>query len=98
MPWEAYCLFMYVHLVTNYKHTGVCTAGVRETWRSLFLIGPKYTNTCHNEQLCVGLKAGIDGAGVHGVQAIWGAISSTKNWGFLLVDTKKSGLGLILAQ
>ena len=42
---------------------------------------------CHNYQMCVGLKSGIEGA-VHGVQAIWDRNAATEYWIFLLVDAK----------
>ena len=45
------------------------------------------TYTFMDNQLCSGLKALIDGS-VNGVQAVWEANSSTKNWGFILVNAK----------
>ena len=68
---------------------------VGETWRCLFtkcvlrVTGPKDTNGCQDDQLCVGLKAGIDGV-VYGVQYIWGANSSIEDWVLLMVDAKKA--------
>ena len=50
---------------------------------------PEATIACRYDQLCAGLKAGIDGA-VHGVQDIWDENSTTEDWGFLLVDKKNS--------
>ena len=44
---------------------------------------------CQDDQLCAGLKAGIDGA-IHGVQALWDENSSTEEWDFLLVDAKNA--------
>ena len=44
---------------------------------------------CQDYHLCDGIKAAIGGA-VHGVQAIWDDKSITEDWGFLLVDAKKS--------
>ena len=44
----------------------------------------KSTNAFQDEHLCDGLNAVIDGP-VYGVQDIWGAASSTENWGFLLL-------------
>ena len=47
------------------------------------------TIACQDEQLCAGLKAGIDGA-IHGVQALWDENSTTEEWGFFLVDAKNT--------
>ena len=44
---------------------------------------------CQYEQLCAGLKAGIDGA-IHRVQAVWDENLSTEEWGFLLVDANNA--------
>ena len=82
---------MYGRLIALDKHPGVRPVRVGENWIQLFakcvlkVMGPEATNGCQDDQLCAGLKAGIDGA-VHGVQYIWGANSSTENWVFLLVD------------
>ena len=51
------------------------------------VMGPESTNACQDDQLCAGLKAGINGD-IHGVQAIWVANSSMEDLGFLLVDAK----------
>ena len=40
---------------------------------------PESTIKCQDEQLCSGLKAGIDGV-FHGVQAIWDKKSNTEDW------------------
>ena len=42
---------------------------------------------CQYDQLCAGLKVGIDDA-IHGVQALWDENLTTEEWGFLLVDAK----------
>ena len=68
--------FMSSRLVLLDKQTGVRPVGVRETWRHIFskivikVTGPEATMTCQHDQLCSGLKVGIDGA-FHGVQDIW---------------------------
>ena len=48
-------------------------------------MGPEATMACQYDQLCDGLKAGIDGA-INRVQALQDENSSTEEWGFLLVD------------
>ena len=78
-------------LVLLDKQTGVRPVGVRETWRHIFskivikVTGPEATMTCQHDQLCSGLKVGIDGA-FHGVQDIWDENLTTEEWRFLLVD------------
>ena len=41
--------------------------------------------SCQDDQMCAGLKAGIDSA-IHGVQDLWDENLITENWVFLLVD------------
>lgn len=55
----------------------------------LKVTGPEATYSCKYGQLCVGLKAVIDGA-VHGVQSILYSNATEENWGFLLVNAKNS--------
>ena len=43
--------------------------------------------TCQDDQLCAGLKAGIDGA-ANGFQANWDENLTAQYWVFLPVDTK----------
>ena len=50
-------------------------------------MGPKSTNACQYDQLCAGIKAGIDGA-INWVQGIWDTKSTMEDWGFILVDAK----------
>ena len=94
-PWAAYHSFMSGLLIEFDKQPDVHPVGVRENWRRLFakivikVTVPEATIACRYDQLCAGLKAGIDGA-VHGVQAIWDENSTTEDWGFLLVDKKNS--------
>ena len=72
----AYCTFMSGRFISLDKHPGVRPVGVGETWRRLFskiiltVKGLEATMVCHDDQLCAGLKAGINGA-IQGVQALW---------------------------
>ena len=50
---------------------------------------PESTMACQYDQLCAGLKAGIDGA-THGVQALWDKKSTMEEWGVLLVDANNA--------
>ena len=52
-------------------------------------MGTKSTNVCQDDQLCDGLKVGIDRY-IHGVKYICYAESSTEDWGLLLVDAKNA--------
>ena len=82
-PWVAYCEFMCSRLIALDKHPGVRPVGVVETWRSLFanivlmVTGPKAIMVCQDDQLCAGLKTGINGA-IHRVQTLWDKKSSTE--------------------
>ena len=42
---------------------------------------------CQDDQLCAGLKAGIDGV-IHRVQALLDENPTTDYWGLLLIDAK----------
>ena len=67
---------MSCRLIALEKQPGVRPVGVGETWRRLFskiiltVKGLEATMVCHDDQLCAGLKAGINGA-IQGVQALW---------------------------
>ena len=52
---------------------------------------PEATSAFQDDHFCARLKAGIGGT-VQGVQAIWDSKSTTEDWGFLLVDAKKTRL------
>ena len=56
---------------------------------ALKFTGQEATMAFQDDQLCAGLKAGINGA-IHGVQALWDEKSSTDEWGVLLVDAKNA--------
>ena len=66
---------MSVRQIALDKHPGVRPVGIRETWWRLFsnivlkVTGLESTMSCQYEQLCAGLKAGIDSI-IHGVQAL----------------------------
>ena len=86
-PWAAYHAFMSGWLIAFDKHPGVRPVGIGETRRRIFsnivikVTGPEATMGCKNDQLCDGLKAGINGA-IHGVQAILDENLSTEEWFF----------------
>ena len=94
-PWAAYRAFMSGHLIALDKNPGVRPVGVGETWRSLFskivlkVTVPEATMACQDDHMCAILKAGINGA-IHKVQALWDENLTTKDWGFLLVDSNNA--------
>ena len=47
------------------------------------------THACKDDQICAGLKTGINGA-VHMVKSIWDTHSTEEKWGFLLVVAKNA--------
>ena len=68
--------FMSSRLIAIDKQPGVRPVGVGETWHHIFSnIVLKVTVTeenmaFHDDQMCAGLKAIIDGK-IHGVQSLW---------------------------
>ena len=70
------------------KQPGVSPVGVGETWWRIFahivlkVTVLEATMVFQYDQICAGLKEGIDGS-IHGVQDLWGKNSSTEEWGFL---------------
>ena len=86
-PWAAYRAFMSGRIIVLEKQPGVRLVGAGETWWRIFtkivlkVMGPEATMACQDEQLCYGLKVGINGA-IHGVQSLWDKHSSTEEWVF----------------
>ena len=83
-PWAAYCAFMSGRLIALDIQPGVRPVGIGETWQRIFekivvkVTGTKTTMACQDDQLCAGLKTGINGA-IHGVQALWGKTRLQRN-------------------
>ena len=92
-PWTSYSPFMSGRLVALNKRLGICPVGIGENKQHFFakcmlrVMGLEPTNVCQDNQLCAGLKAGIERY-VLRVQYIWGTNSSMEDWGFLKVDAK----------
>ena len=90
---------MYDRLIALEKQPSSCPFSVRETRRRLFVkcvlkfTRTEATNTFEYDQICDGLKVGIDGT-LNGIQAIWDTNLSTENWNFLIVDAKDAFNGL----
>ena len=76
LPWAAYRAFMSGWIIALDKQPDVRTFGVGETWRRLFanillkVTVTEATMACQDDQLCAGLKSGINGA-IHGVKYLW---------------------------
>ena len=94
-PWVAYSAFMSGQLIALEKKPGIRPVDVGETWQRLFdnivlkVTGTEATMVCQEDQLCAGLKAGIDDA-IHGVQHIWDDKSSTQECFLKPVDTNNA--------
>ena len=80
---------MSVRLIVLDKRPGVCLVGVGETRKRLSAnivlkeTVPETTMACQDDQLCAGLKVGIDGA-VHRVKDIWDENLTTEGCFFFL--------------
>ena len=78
-------------LIAPEKHPDARPVRVGETWRRLFdkivlrVTRLEPNSTCQYEQICAGLKSGIDGI-VHGAQYIWDTKSTMEDWEFLLMN------------
>lgn len=65
-PWAAYRAFMSGRLIARDKCPGIHPIGIGEIWRRLFakcllkVTGAKATEACGTNQLCAGLKSGIE--------------------------------------
>ena len=74
------------------KRPGVQPVRVGEIWRQLFAkcvlqgAGVEATEICGNDNLCTGLKTGIDGA-VYSIRTLWKANADNKELRLLLIDT-----------
>ena len=94
-PWAAYRGLMAGRLIALDKMLGIRPIGIGETWRRLFaktvilVTGDDTTEACGSEQLCAGLKAGIEG-GVHAASAFWDENAKKEDTGFLLIDAKNA--------
>jgi hypothetical protein len=94
-PWAAMRALRADRLIALEKNPGVRPVGIGETWSRLFsktvllltLDEPKAA--CGADQLCSGLKAGIEGA-IHASQVVWDQHSNKERWGFLLIDAQNS--------
>ena len=94
-PWAAYRAFMSGRLIALDKCPGIRPIGIGEIWRRLFakcllkVTGAEATEACGTDQLCAGLKSGIEG-GVHAMQEVWDEHRMEEEWGVLLIDASNA--------
>ena len=87
-PWEAIRALMSNRLIALDKKPGVRPIGIGQIWQRLMaktmvpIAGPIATDTCGTDQLCAGLKAGIEG----GAAQFWKKMASEPDFGFFLAN------------
>ena len=95
VDWAMHRGFMVGRLIALDKSPGVRPIGIGETWRRLFAkvllsqVGPEATEACSSNQLCAGLKAGIEG-GIEAAKQLQDLHAEEEEWGFLLVDARNA--------
>jgi hypothetical protein len=57
--------------------------------KTLLLVTGNEAKAWGIDQLCTGLKAGIEG-GIHAMQNLWDLHRHEEEWGFLLIDAKNA--------
>ena len=94
-PWAAYRAMLANRLVALDKMPGIRPIGIGDIWRRFFAkcvlsVANSYaTDSCGCDQLCAGLRAGVDGA-IHGMSALWRELEAEDNTGFLLIDASNA--------
>ena len=82
-------------LIALDKMPGVRPIGIGDIWRRLFaktlihVAGSDVQLACGTDQLCSGIKAGIEG-GVHAAHKFWEEHQADDATGFLLIDAKNA--------
>ena len=82
-------------LVALDKCPGIRPVGTGETWKRLaakvviLISKEEVKDTCGVDQLCAGLKAGVDG-GIHCMEQTWKQHQQKEEWGFLLIDARNA--------
>eukprot|EP00978_Attheya_sp_CCMP212_P000833 scaffold1738_cov46-Attheya_sp.AAC.5 len=95
-PWAAIRALMACRLLALNKWPGIRPIGVGEVWQrlitkvNLMVMVKAVKAICGENQLCVGLEAGVEGA-IHAMQLIYEEHHKMEeDWGFLLVDTRNA--------
>ena len=72
---------------------GICPVGIDDISRQaaakcvLVVAGPLATTECGSDQLCAGMKAGVDGA-VHAILVVWVEMDQDELNSFLVIDAE----------
>lgn len=95
VPHASIRAFLSNRLIALDKNPGVRPIGIGQIWRRLFakcvllVTMPAATLAANNDQLCVGLKAGCEGA-IHAAHGAWEKHANEPDWGFLAIDAKNA--------
>ena len=90
-PWAAIRALMSNRLIALDKNPGVRPIGIGQIWRRLMaktvvsMAGHVATEVCGTDQLCVGLKSGIEG-GIHAATQLWKEMADEPEFGALMLD------------
>ena len=95
-PWAAYRgLLACRELALGKKPIGIRPIGIGDIFRRaaakvvLLVAGPSATTACGADQLCAGLKAGVE-SGVHAVSGIWAQMDEEERQGFMAIDAENA--------
>ena len=94
-PWEAIWSLLIGRLLGMNKFPGVRPLGCGKAWQKLLakcVLAVTMTEAeleCGIDQLCGGLRAGIEG-GVHAMRTIWESMKEEEEIGFLLIDARNA--------
>lgn len=95
VPWAAIRALMSARLIGLDKNPGVRPVGVGDIWRRItakciiHACGNEATLACGSDQLCAGLRSGIEGA-IHSMRVLWREHHSNDQWGHLLIDARNA--------
>jgi len=94
-PWVAIRALMSDRLIALDNDPGVRPIGIGQIWRRLLaktvvaMTGHLATTACGADQLCCGLKAGIEG-GIHAMAQLWKHMADEPDFGILMLDAKNA--------
>eukprot|EP00957_Ditylum_brightwellii_P052619 3989654-Ditylum_brightwellii.AAC.1 len=94
-PWAALCAFVSSRLIGLDKCPGtrpVVIGGILLYLVGkiiLFVCGEEVKTACGADQLCFGLRAGIEG-GIHAMGLLWEDLGEEEGWDILLVDAQNA--------
>ena len=94
-PWAAHRALRAGRPAGAGKMPGVRPVGIGETPERLgskcvlLVCGDEAKEACEVDQLCAGLKGGMEG-GIRAAKLLWQEHAHEEEWGFPLVDAKKA--------